>query len=114
MLQWLNEEKVIKALPNGLRRTLFVDNCSGHNDTHSLREAAEKIHTDIDYFLPNSTHLIQPCDSLVIQKIKRAWTTRWEKFKMHMIREKKWKDKSGKLVIQAGPIWAPMISGGKK
>ena len=98
MLQWLNEEKVIKALPNGLRRTLFVDNCSGHNDTHSLREAAEKIHTDIHYFPPNSTHLIKPCDSFVIQKIKRAWTTRWEKFKMHMIRENKWKDKSGKLL----------------
>lgn len=97
MPQWLCERRVIKELPNGRQRILYVDNCSGHNYTPELRDAAEKIRTTFRYFPPNSTHLIQPCDSFIIQKIKRAWTTRWEKFKMDMIREGKWKDNSGKL-----------------
>lgn len=69
--QWLSEERVIKPLGNGLRRILFVDNCSGHNETEAMISSASRIRTEIRHFPPNATHLIQPCDSFVIQKIKR-------------------------------------------
>lgn len=94
---WLSETRVIRPLSNGRERSLYVDNCSGHNDTPQLREAAEKIRTVIKYFPPNATHLIQPCDSFVIQKIKQRWSSHWETFKMDMIRAGKWKDGSGRL-----------------
>lgn len=98
MPQWLSEERVIKALPNGRRRVLFVDNCSGHNSTAAMQTACQNIRTEIHYFPPNATHLIQPCDSFVIQKIKRAWTTHWENYKLEMIQQGKWKDSSGRLI----------------
>ena len=80
--QWLSEERKMKPLENGRRRILLVDNCNGHNETEAMRSSASRIRTEIRYFLPNATHLIQPCDSFVIQKIKRAWTTHWETYKM--------------------------------
>ena len=96
--QWLSEERLIMPLENGTRRILFVNNCSGHNETKAMRSSASGIGIDIRYFSSNVTHLIQPCDSFVIQKIKRAYTTHWETWKMYMIRKVMWKDKSGRLV----------------
>lgn len=97
MPQWLSERRVIRPLPNGRRRILYLDNCSGHNDTPQLQQASSSINTEIRQFPPNCTHLIQPCDSFVIQKIKSAWTRKWELHKLGLIKEGKWKDGSGKL-----------------
>lgn len=97
MPQWLSESRVIRPLSNNRRRTLYVDNCSGHTYTTDLASASEAIRTDIKYFPPNATHLVQPCDSFVIQKIKRAWSTHWENYKMQMIQKGMWRDSSGKL-----------------
>lgn len=97
MPQWLSEIRVIRALPQGRKRILFLDNCSGHTSTPALTEACSRINTEIRYFPPNATHLIQPCDSFVIQKIKRQWTTEWETYKMDMIRQNRWKDSAGKI-----------------
>lgn len=96
MPQWLSETRVITALPHK-RRILYVDNCSGHTQTAALADAAGRINTEIRYFPPNATHLIQPCDSFVIQKIKRAWTTHWEGYKLDCIKRGKWKDSCGKI-----------------
>ena len=62
-----------------------------------LEKACDGINTKIKYLPPNATHLVQPCDSFVIQKIKRAWSTEWETYKMQMIKPNKWKDSSGKI-----------------
>lgn len=97
MTQWLSERRVIKKLPNNRRRVLFVDNCSGHNVTEEMITALSKINTEVRFFPPNTTHLLQPCDSFVIQKIKSAWTTKWESYKMELIRRGEWKDSSGKV-----------------
>ena len=96
MPQWLSEPRAITALPQR-RPIMYVDNCSGHTTTTDLIQAMERINTELRYFPPNATHLIQPCDSFVIQKIKRAWTTRWERYKMDLIKKGKWKDSSGKI-----------------
>ena len=96
MPEWLSEKRIISKIRNG-RRVLFVDNCSGHATTDELSSVCAAIDTEIRYFPPNTTHLVQPCDSFVIQKIKRAWSTHWEKYKMECIKKNKWKDSSGKL-----------------
>lgn len=41
--------------------------------------------------------MIQPCDRLVIKKIKIEWSTVWETYKMDMIRQNKWKDSTGMI-----------------
>ena len=68
MHQWLQERRVITALPSGRKRILYNDNCSGYNKTVALSEAAIGINTEIRYFPKNATHLFQPCDYFVIQK----------------------------------------------
>ena len=97
MPQWLSERRIIRRLPHDRRRVLYVDNCSGHTNTMELEKACDGINTKIKYFPPNATHLVQPCDSFVIQKIKRAWSREWETYKMQMIKLNKWKDSSGKI-----------------
>ena len=47
MPQWLDERRVIRPLPHVRTRTLFVDNCSGHNETAELRRACADIRTNI-------------------------------------------------------------------
>ena len=95
MPQWLSEPRAITALTHR-RRIIYMDNCSGHKTTTDLIQATERINIELRYFPPNATHLIQPCDRFVIQKIKRAWNTHWERYKMDLIK-KKWKDASGKI-----------------
>eukprot|EP00171_Calliarthron_tuberculosum_P022372 IDg22372t1 len=97
MPEWLSERRIIGPLPHERKRILYVDNCSGHNYTTALAAAADTIRTEIRYFPKNVTHLVQPCDSFVIQKIKRAWTTRWEQHKMERIMCNDWTDGSGKI-----------------
>lgn len=61
----------------------------------------KELNIELRYFPPNATHLVQPCDSLVIQIIKYAWTTRWDKTKAHDVLSGQFRDKkrgSGKLI----------------
>lgn len=71
MVKLLKECCVISSLSNGSRRVSFLENFSGHTRTEEMVEAAERINTEVLYFSSNATHLIQLCDSLVIQKLKR-------------------------------------------
>lgn len=41
--------------------------------------------------------MIQPCDSFVIQKLKRTWSTPGETFKMGLVSKGIWKKESSKL-----------------
>ena len=96
MKQWLCEPHVIKKLPNNRMRHLFVDNCSGHNLHEEIVAYAKDIMTTINFFFPNATDLIQPCDSFIIQKIKDAWRRRWDKYKPSLLRNNSW-TKGGRL-----------------
>ena len=70
-------KKFIQSLPNMRKIIMYVDSCSGHSQTRALADALEDFKTELRYFPPNATHLIQPADSFVIQKIKQAWAARW-------------------------------------
>lgn len=82
MVQWLRERRNICSLPNGEHRVIFMDNCPGHAITDELRQALLEIKTELRFFPANATHLLQPADSFVIQKIKAAWCKRWDDYKM--------------------------------
>ena len=86
----------------GGKRILFVDNCSGHNDSDSLRHARANVNTELMKFPPNTTGLLQPADSFVISKIKDAWKKRWDQYKAGLIMRGEWmgwsNGKSGKHI----------------
>lgn len=73
MPQCLRERKVIKALRHGRNRVLYMDNCSCPGETGAMLEALNEIKTDVRFFPSNSTDLLQPTDSFVVQKLKDTW-----------------------------------------
>lgn len=73
MFEWLCETRVVTLLPNGNLYHLYSDNCSGHNLTEELLGTAERVQTTLNYIPLDTTKIAQPCDALVIQKIKVAW-----------------------------------------
>jgi DDE superfamily endonuclease len=101
MAEYLGEPRAIWPLPEAKQRIMFVDNCGGHNETADSAAALQKIRTSVRFLPPNSTHLTQPCDSFVIQKIKDEWRRRWDAEKVTMVQSGKWKNgegSSGKLI----------------
>ena len=95
--EYLMEKKVMKPLPHGRRRILFIDNCGGHCITPNVEEALRAVNTEIRFFPPNATDLIQPADSFVIQKLKDAWRLRWDRYKLEVISRGGFSESSGKV-----------------
>lgn len=94
--QYFREPRAIKRLPRNRKRVIYVDNCSSHTNTDDLEKALADINTELRYLPKNSTNLVQPCDSFIIQKIKSAWSRRWEAHKISLRKYGTWSD-SGKL-----------------
>lgn len=88
---------MIRPLRNGRKGILYVDNCSGHNETPEVSSALERINTELRYFEPNLTDYIQPNDSFLLQKVKSEWSTRWEKYIVEGIMGDKWTKTSGQI-----------------
>lgn len=80
---------------------MYVDNCGGHNDSPELREVLTKTNTELRYFPPCATDLVQPADSFVISKIKDEWTRLWEEEKMRMIQAGEWSES-----VRANGSWS--------
>ena len=85
MLEWVKEDRILPRLPANQKRILFMDNCSSHGLTPELQAALESKRTEIRFLPANATHLLQPADSFVIQKIKEKWSERWEKHKFQKL-----------------------------
>lgn len=93
--EWLSEPRAIEALPMRRQTVLYVDNCSSHNNSNNnsrVQRCLHSIRTTMQKFPPNATHLVQPADSLIIQRIKDAWRTAWEEYKYECIKEGDWMD----------------------
>ena len=60
MHQWIQERRVITPLPSGRKRVLYIDSCSGHNNTTTLSDAAIGNNRENRYFPKNATHSIPP------------------------------------------------------
>ena len=94
---WLEEPRAIRALPDGEERVLILDNASGHDLNEESRHVLREMKTTIMRFPPNATHLVQPVDTFVIQKIKDAWRHRWEQYKLSCIRDNLWTEGSERI-----------------
>ena len=74
----IKEPRAIQKDHLNRRRYLFMDNCSGHKITESTQQALHEIITSVLFLPPNATHLCQPLDSFVIQKLKEIWRDLWQ------------------------------------
>lgn len=82
--EWIQEAK---CNPTGVNQTIFLDNAGGHNGNELLNECIKSTSIRLCYLPPNSTHLCQPADSFIIQKIKTLWKSEWDKEKFRLIEE---------------------------
>ncbi len=55
---------------DGRFRTLFLDKCSGHEQTEAVTEELHNISKVMKFLPRNATHLCQLLDSFIIQKLK--------------------------------------------
>lgn len=70
MPEYFQERNVIRNITNRRRRIKYVNNCSGQKNTDYLQCTLESVRLELRYLTPKCTHMIQPCDYFVIQKIK--------------------------------------------
>ena len=66
-------ERGFRGDPYGRETIMYLDNCEGHNASENFTAALAQTKTKLSNFPPCSTHLVQPCDSFVIFKIKEEW-----------------------------------------
>lgn len=98
--QWLREPRAIKQDADERDRFLFTDNASGHKLNAQTVVSLNAIMTELCFLPANATHLIQPLDAFIIQKIKEVWHRLWALEKMERLKNGDWADgirKSGKL-----------------
>lgn len=69
---------------------LFVDYCSGHNETDGVKACLAPMKTEFRKLPANATDLIQPADSFVISKLKDAWRKRWDEYKVGIMNRGEW------------------------
>jgi hypothetical protein len=105
--QWLMERRAYQPDLYGRTKTVFLDNCGGHNSTPDLEAALDRTRTKLAFLPPCSTDLCQTADSFVISKIKDAWTSRWEQKKMELIDENAWSNASRKGSAGSGKLRNP-------
>ncbi len=67
---WLYERRAVDKDPQGRTREVFMDSPSGQNETPPVTQSLQRISAKLQKLPANSTHLCQPLDSFVIQKIK--------------------------------------------
>ena len=82
--EWIKEPRAIQKDPLNRRRYLFMDKCSGHKTTESTQQALDEKITSVLFLPPKVTHLCQPLDSFVIQKLKEIWRDLWQAEKMQL------------------------------
>ncbi|KAK1942918.1 hypothetical protein P3T76_005555 [Phytophthora citrophthora] len=85
--EYLKERRAIRADVRGRKKTVYLDNCSGHLEASECRAELDAINSDLKFFPPNATDLCQPADSFVISKIKDAWKAKWNEKKMALIKD---------------------------
>lgn len=65
MSQFLEVKRAFeKLLMDGIRE-LFMDNCNGYDRTEQFEATLQKFNTTVLYYPPNTTHLVQPCDTFI-------------------------------------------------
>lgn len=68
----------MSARQNCEQRVLYMVDCSSNTNGSDVQACLPRIQTTLREPPPNSTHLVQPADSFIIQKIMEAWKQKWE------------------------------------
>lgn len=105
--EYLKEKRAIRADPHGRKKTIYLDNCSGHLEANECEAELDGINSTLKFFPPNATDLCQPADSFVIAKIKDAWKKKWNEKKMKLIVDNCWQNKVRKDGSWSGKIQNP-------
>lgn len=105
--EYLKERRAMRADVHGRKKTIFLDNCSGHLEAEECRSELDAINSNLKFFPPNATDLCQPADSFVISKIKDAWKVKWNEKKMELIKENGWQNKVRKDGSWSGKLQNP-------
>ena len=106
--EWLREPRAIDRDADNRTRYLYMDNCSGHKQTDNVSNALLSINTEIEFLPRNATHLCQPLDSFIIQKLKCVWRREWEQKRNSLILSNNWSDgprSSGKILNPGKPYF---------
>lgn len=77
----------------GQKRTLLLDNFSGH-EYAGIEGDLAALQTTRIFFPPNVTDVIQPCDSFVIQKFKALWRNHWSQYLLQAVQAEDFMDAS--------------------
>lgn len=75
--EYLKERRAQQPDRLGRKKTIFLDNCSGHLSEDECEEELQALNASFKYLPPNATDLCQPADSFVIAKIKDVWRSLW-------------------------------------
>ncbi|KAL0229044.1 hypothetical protein GEMRC1_013664 [Eukaryota sp. GEM-RC1] len=98
--EYFKEKRIWKRNRSDQKLVVYCDNvpCHSLNSEIGVKVSAtvEKLGAELRFLPANSTHLSQPCDSFVIQKIKEIWTGLWEKKKLELVNSETFTE-SGKL-----------------
>ena len=108
--EWLNEVKAVQSDCHGRRRVLYVDNCTAHNDSTHALFTTDRLNIEIRKLPANATDMCQSTDSFVISKIKDAWSTRWEAYKLHCVQNEVWQNE----VCEDGRVSRMLKNPGKR
>ena len=68
--QLLREPRAINRDAENRTRHLFLGNCLVHKHTQNVTSALFSVNTEIEFLPRNASHLCQPLDSFIIQKLK--------------------------------------------
>jgi hypothetical protein len=105
--QYFEEPRTYQPDLYNCTKTIWVDNCTGHNITPRLAMVLAEKRTILRYLSPCATHLCQPADTFIISKIKDAWTKRWEAKKFELNQQDSWKNRprgEGMAIVQAWSV----------
>ncbi|KAE9101766.1 hypothetical protein PF010_g14342 [Phytophthora fragariae] len=83
--QYLGERRAMSADPRGLKKRIYLDNCSSHLDEDECKDELAQLKARLVYLPPNATNLCQPAYSFVIAKIKDACRRKWNEKKIELI-----------------------------
>ncbi|KAG3078931.1 hypothetical protein PI124_g19739 [Phytophthora idaei] len=93
--EYLGERKTQAPDRLGRKKTIFLDNCSGHLSEDECKEELGALNASLTYLPPNATDLYQPADSFVIAKIKDVWRRMWNEKKIDLIYNGEWQNNLG-------------------
>ncbi|KAL0219883.1 hypothetical protein P9112_005536 [Eukaryota sp. TZLM1-RC] len=79
--EYLLSRKVNLPDRHGRTKIIYCDNAPRHRKNAEIRHALRQLNAKLVYLPKNATHLVQPADNFVIQKLKSTWLKLWNRKK---------------------------------